>query len=274
MNYSNDDPIDPGADAADSIPSWMKKRNLLRSLQLGDRELDPEDAFFEEDASPYDLYFQGGPEPKTVAGPTGVGLMIVRVTRMYQVYAVKPDGRWQKKIGEFSEQPRGTDWSDRKKGFFDSAGNNVSEVFYVDALRRGDPTLYTLRLAGPETGIVKDWGNRAERLMGPDGRLPLWGARWRWFVEEVEGRRQGEIYHNWAFDPHPLGRFRDGTPEAVTDEEYRLARSYARGAAPEPRQGGTTFTSGRQGDLPAPPAPPPLSSADYGFSGDELPDWI
>jgi hypothetical protein len=275
MALFDDDPIDPGRDAVESAPAWLKeKRNWLRILRESDSELDPDSSFYEPDAVVADLYFQGGPGPRRLLGHKGVALMIPFVAPSYQVYSVKPNGRWLKKLAELPEQPAGTRWDAGKRGYFTPDGHVVSKLYYVNALRRGDPTPYTIRFSGPETRTVDDWANRDQRLAGPGGAvLPLWGAFWRWRAEEVEGDA-GETYLNWAVDPRPLGRFGDGSPEAPTDAEYRLARTFARAAATA--LGAAKAAAGAHaaaGSAHAADEPPPPTPDAYG-SESELPDYL
>jgi hypothetical protein len=110
---------------------------------------------------------------------------------------------------------------------------------YINVLRRGDPTQYSIRFSGPEARNADNWLDAAH-----DFGLPPWGARWRVFIAEHEGHRPGQIFRNW--DYRVIAKFGDPSPEAPSRDEYLHARALAKGIA-----------STSQTHAPATPGPPP-----------------
>jgi hypothetical protein len=169
----------------------------------------------------------------------------------YQVHSLKPNGQWLKFIDELPERPAGTKKIPDPRGGKDRGGkdrtvwrtpegHDVSTVLYLGLMRRIegelDPAVYWIKFQSGDLSTYFKWRDEALALTGPKGQpLPLWGAFWRWFIIMVPGRREGEEYANWAFKL--IARCGDGSPEAPTGAEYRLAQAIFKGEA-KPQTGG------------------------------------
>jgi hypothetical protein len=255
MDY---DDIDPAADAASSYPEFAKKKRRLIRPPTEDEMLDSS-PYFIEGVTPHDLVFSGyvGPLPKFVDAGLGVIVQPVSAEQQFSIYSLKFNGKWDKRIGEPTPiKPPGYRWDDTRRGFVDDAGHGVGRDVFVNVLRRGDPTLYSIKFSGPEAKNADNWLDAAHNF-----GLPLWGARWRMFMVESDGHRPGQTFRNW--DLRLAARYGDASPEAPSREEYLHAKALAKGAASTPaaapRQGAP---SPNTWDAPPPNEAPPVEAID------------
>jgi hypothetical protein len=262
MPYDHDDDY-LDEDAAEAFRGFKPKRRFARQRGGDDDAMTPGNPNFNPDARADDIVFPGAiMGPEYVRGHVGFGAQIYRVTEAYQLFDVDSRGRWTNKVDEVAKEPPGTKYDKVRKGKFDPDGHSVSKVVYLDFLRRDDPTVWTLRLQGGELRTYDDWLSRALSLRTVENKaVPWWGARWRWHLikEEGEDRRGNSVeYTNWAFEL--LGKYRDDSAEAPSEEEYLCARALFRGETP-PRtpKPNTSPTAPFNGDTP-----PPASEDDCG----------
>jgi hypothetical protein len=256
--YDDDSVINPAADAKDSLPDFaQEKRRYIRGPTEG--ELDPDSAYHIPGVAAGDIVFGGyvGSLPEFVPGDVGVVVQPVTAEEEYSIYSLKFDGKWDKRIGEpTSMKPPGYRWSEKLRGHIDDAGHGVSRTVLVTVLRRDDPTPYTVRFQGPEASTGDALVTRTRRL-----GMPLYGVRWRLFLEQVEDDR-GRTFRNWAHER--VAKFGEASPEAPTPDEYRAARALAKSAALAAASAPSAKPASDAWDAPPPyEAPPPESIDDY-----------
>jgi hypothetical protein len=199
---------------------------------------------------PYPFLFTGASYREIVSGLDGLDLQAIDGERWWQPYSVKPNGQWKQKIGDdVRVKPAGTKkmvGPGGRKGLWTPEGYNVTSIIYLRVARRDDPGICSLLFKSVDMRPFREWMNRLDRLRYNGGKLPLWGSRWRWQLDEFEDDK-GRILAGWK--PMLLGVFGDGRPESPSEQEYIGARAVALGEASE-------MSTAVDGEIPS---PPPLS---------------
>jgi hypothetical protein len=186
-------PINFKKDTASSYPEFESGARSIQIRLPSDQELDSDSEWWIPGATEDKLVVLGGVEPEHYDRYTGLGLQFTDAKQRFQVYSRKPNGAWKEKIGEYDQEPEGTDWFTDAKGKrtrLTPDGNAVDPVIYLHGVRRGDSRVLTLRFPGVQRSSFAKLINQAKRAKNKDGdSVPLWGTRWQAILGKKAGWR-------------------------------------------------------------------------------------
>jgi hypothetical protein len=267
MTYDPSGPIDPTRDREESFASVKPSRLILERLVTDD------DFKRRPGAIPGDVYLPGAkPGTEFFSGQEGIAVQLFKAPdTTWLLMDVNPiTHRWTGAAGdETSDKPPGIKYDKKRQGLYTPEGYGVKQKTYVPFLRRGDATVYTLLLEGPETKLYKRWEQDALNLFNKKAQpMPFYGARWRLFLEKIEDDQE-RTFINWQYKL--LACWGDSSPDAISDAEYVYGRDLAHGR-PQARSGGNGNGNDNgakhDGGDTEPPAPPPGLPDNY-----DADDW-